>query len=227
MIIYIIQEALENLKPADNLGSTPTAYIYDLPEIEWWVRANKVQYKSPMIPDIKKPKIQRILLWTTHSIALDKQDRNHLVKSKTKDNSVDDYGVFDKTLVIKFWQNGEADKAILFSLWGEKRVIPYKQTFEDIEKVIQSKYVDFEYLGFYESFFALITKINPALTIDISTLKDCPNYQFISKHFNVNTPLPLDQVYKKIMDLVNSGQAQFDHSYMEPFKEAYVSTTHT
>jgi hypothetical protein len=227
-IADIVKEALWNLK-----GKKPeesTTHIDDIPEIEWWVKeVHQINYKEPKTP-IHNPALTRTLLWTTHSFAVEKEEYNFLVPSKTKDKSVEDYGVFDNRLVVNFWQSREFNKGILFTLWGEERINKYLKTQERIKEIMEhTTCYDFKYLGFYESFYELIKSIKSIGSfspIDITKRENFKDFEFISEHFKQTDPL--DEVYEKIIKLVNEGQARFDSNYMKDFdSKPYVPATNT
>jgi hypothetical protein len=208
-VLAIVDDALRNLKQSSGHKREPPAY--DIPEIQWWTAwANQISYKQPMKPNTRYNDT-RILLWTTHSIAIREIDDNCLVQSTLRPGTIDDYALFDDTVVVKFRENKEVKKGILFLLWGNTRVGQYALSFTRIETALQpGPSLALEDLGFFDSFYELLKNIKPTPTIDISEFKT------INGHFGKRV-VPLDQVYFKILELVNNGEAKFVPKYEQPF----------
>lgn len=208
-VVTVVQEALTNLRSGN--GSPGCTSINDIPEIEWWVRvANEVSYRKCMTPDIQL-KGTRIVLWTTHSVAVKESDDNHLVQSSMRPGTIDDYAVFDDAVVIKFRENRDVAKGILFLTWGANILRQYTKSSDKIKTALEPRSaLTLGDLGLYTSFQELLKNITPSPIIDISS------YPIIIPQFS-NTTVALYKVYEKIIELVNSGQAQFDTNYTSLF----------
>lgn len=202
----IVTEALVNL--ISKAGGA-TTFINDIPEIEWWVTwANQVDYKTTMKPNIQL-EAHRILLWTTHSIALREINDNALIQSATRPGTIDDYAVFDNQVVIKFRENRDVQMGILFVIWGEL-VNQYTIAWSKIEQALATgPSITLADLGLFASFYDLLYNSN--LTLDISS------YPIISSHFK-GPNAKLCDVYEKIIDLVKNGKAEFNNNYLKLFK---------
>jgi hypothetical protein len=206
----IVMDGVEALEP---VGPTvpPSTKINDFPEVEWWVtQGSGVSYASPMQLDVK-PGADRILLWSTHESGLYHRYISGLVESNLNPNSIDDYAVFDDKIVLKFREHRDAERGILFLLWGPTRVGAYIKTFDRVDEALTGKpTLKLSNLGFSTSFHDLLKSIPGPPSRDIS------KYAHLKPHF-ASTTVPLPDLYRKVVELVNAGQARFNATYLQPF----------
>jgi len=200
----IIQEALDNLQPYSGSPPATPINIKDIPEIEWWVTyANEISYRGLMTPDIRWES-NRILLWT-----IKEKDDNKLVESSLRPGTIDDYAVFDDAVVIKFRENRDVKRGILFLMWGI-RIAPYRESWDKIREALTTgSALQLGDLGLFASFYDLLANLD--LTINISS------YEVICSHFS-DTEVLLCKVYEKIIELINNSKARFASTYTDIFR---------
>lgn len=205
----IIKEALENLKESsESLLKT----LNDLPEIEWWVSwANQVSYNKCMEPGVSLGG-SRTILWTTHHMAVKRNKANSLVQSTIRPGTIEDYAVFDDSVVLKFRENRNDEMGILFLSWGNNRVNQYTVSMERINNALKAgPSLTLRDLGLFPSFFELLRNIEPIQTMDVSEFSSINSY--FQNHHNV----PIHSIYEKILELVNDGKLEFNPKYLQVF----------
>ncbi len=212
----MIEDALKNMESGP--GSPPATQVCDIPEVQWWVdKANQVSYQHPMVPKIGLND-KRLLFWTTHEDAITHRANNRLILQNAK--TIDDYAVFDDMIVFKFRDNPEHENGILFQLWGNARINEYKQTLSQVDKVLKNlENLTWHDLGLFTSFYELLSNMmrrqhpseRPA-PVDMSP------YPLMTSQFGAGvTSVHLPELYAKIIELVNSGKAQFKTTHTNQF----------
>ncbi len=209
-VTEIVKEAIEKLEVISP-PRPPKEPIHDFPEVEWWTtKGNQVPYISKMKPNVNLDS-KRILLWTTHEIALARSGDNNLIQSTLRPGTTDDYAVFDDTVVLKFRENSDVERGILFLLWGAARVEEYTKSFIQVETALNPKTtLSLSDLGLFASFYELLANIGPSLSLDVSA------YEAVRSCFPSAT-VTLADLYAKVIDAVNGGSVGFSPEYLHLF----------